>query len=193
MLEGKTWREVCGLKVQRGSLHAGAFIEVRYLYGTPDRRLVTACLPFCSRRCFRGGLLYGLDCAWPQMAIGIVYRKTWKHLKKSNEPERIESSADLRFYAAVLECRCARRRFSNGINGCSRICLNSRPVIFFALEARVPEKPANIIPRPPPPPPGAIPQKQYRSNSQTHQITIFIQFFSQMYPIIPIRQLKTFP
>ena len=40
MLDGDTWREVCGLKVTNGTVGAGDFMEIRYLYGTPSKRLV---------------------------------------------------------------------------------------------------------------------------------------------------------
>lgn len=40
MLDGKTWIEVCGLKVPNGSLQPGQFVEVKYLYGTREKRLV---------------------------------------------------------------------------------------------------------------------------------------------------------
>jgi len=40
MLDGKIWRTVCGLKVPNGSLRRGEFVEVRYLTGTPKKRLV---------------------------------------------------------------------------------------------------------------------------------------------------------
>lgn len=31
---------MCGLKVPNGSLRPGQFVEVKYLYGTPEKRLV---------------------------------------------------------------------------------------------------------------------------------------------------------
>ena len=40
MLDGGTWVEVCGLKVPNGTLRSGQFVEVKYLYGTPEKRLV---------------------------------------------------------------------------------------------------------------------------------------------------------
>jgi ATP-dependent DNA ligase len=40
MLDGDVWREVCGLKVPNGTLHVGQYVEVKYLYSTPDQRLV---------------------------------------------------------------------------------------------------------------------------------------------------------
>src|SRR6266568_5810677 len=40
MLDGDVWREVCGLKVPNGTLHVGQYVEVKYLYSTPDQRPV---------------------------------------------------------------------------------------------------------------------------------------------------------
>ncbi len=40
MMDGNTWHEVCGLKVTHGTVRPGDFVEVKYLYGTPGRRLV---------------------------------------------------------------------------------------------------------------------------------------------------------
>ena len=40
MLDGRAWVEVCGLKVPNGMLGPGQYIEVKYLYGTPQNRLV---------------------------------------------------------------------------------------------------------------------------------------------------------
>lgn len=40
MLDGTVWRRVCGLKVPNGTVQAGQFVEVRYLYGTADKKLV---------------------------------------------------------------------------------------------------------------------------------------------------------
>jgi bifunctional non-homologous end joining protein LigD len=40
MLDGRTWIEVCGLKAANGSLRPGAYIEVKFLYGSAERRLV---------------------------------------------------------------------------------------------------------------------------------------------------------
>jgi bifunctional non-homologous end joining protein LigD len=40
MLDGNSWRTVCGLKVPKGTVRPGEFVEVRYLYGTRDKKLV---------------------------------------------------------------------------------------------------------------------------------------------------------
>ena len=40
MLDGKSWTEVCGLKIPNGKLRPGQYVEVKYLYGTPEKRLV---------------------------------------------------------------------------------------------------------------------------------------------------------
>ena len=40
MRVGTSWRTVCGLKVSRGQVRMGEFVEVRYLTGTPDTKLV---------------------------------------------------------------------------------------------------------------------------------------------------------
>jgi ATP-dependent DNA ligase len=40
MLDGDIWRTVCGLKVPKGTLRCGQFVEVRYLFGTRDKKLV---------------------------------------------------------------------------------------------------------------------------------------------------------
>jgi bifunctional non-homologous end joining protein LigD len=40
MLDGGIWIEVCGLKVLNGRLRPGQFVEVKYLYGTGEKRLV---------------------------------------------------------------------------------------------------------------------------------------------------------
>lgn len=40
MLDGNLWRTVCGLKVPNGAVRQGEFVEVRYLSGTRDKKLV---------------------------------------------------------------------------------------------------------------------------------------------------------
>ncbi len=40
MLDGPLWRTVCGLKVPNGTVRPGEFVEVRYLCGTADKKLV---------------------------------------------------------------------------------------------------------------------------------------------------------
>jgi bifunctional non-homologous end joining protein LigD len=40
MLDGNLWRTVCGLKVPQGTVRRGEFVEVRYLSGTRDKKLV---------------------------------------------------------------------------------------------------------------------------------------------------------
>jgi bifunctional non-homologous end joining protein LigD len=40
MLDNNTWRTVCGLKVPQGTVRRGEFVEVRYLFGTRDKKLV---------------------------------------------------------------------------------------------------------------------------------------------------------
>ncbi len=40
MLDRGTWVEVCGLKAPNGRLRPGQFVEVKFLYGTPEKRLV---------------------------------------------------------------------------------------------------------------------------------------------------------
>lgn len=43
MVQDGVWREVCGLKVPNGTLRRGQFVEVRFLYGTLETRLVQPC------------------------------------------------------------------------------------------------------------------------------------------------------
>ncbi len=40
MLDDNLWRTVCGLKVPNGTVRLGEFVEVRYLFGTRDKKLV---------------------------------------------------------------------------------------------------------------------------------------------------------
>ena len=40
MLDGQEWREVSGIRVQRGKVQPGDYIEVRYFSASPSRRLV---------------------------------------------------------------------------------------------------------------------------------------------------------
>lgn len=40
MRAGMSWQTVCGLKVTHGKVRVGEFVEVRYLTGTPDKKLV---------------------------------------------------------------------------------------------------------------------------------------------------------
>jgi bifunctional non-homologous end joining protein LigD len=40
MRDGTSWRTVCGLKVPKGKVRPGEFVEVRYLTGTPGKKLV---------------------------------------------------------------------------------------------------------------------------------------------------------
>jgi hypothetical protein len=39
MLDGRQWREVCGVKVKRGTVRRGQVVEVRYLSATANQRL----------------------------------------------------------------------------------------------------------------------------------------------------------
>jgi bifunctional non-homologous end joining protein LigD len=64
MLDGDKWCEVCGLKVPNGTLCPGQYLEIKYLYGTPDKRLVQP--RFLAVR----EDVSEADCAFEQVQIG---------------------------------------------------------------------------------------------------------------------------
>ena len=69
MLDGNVWREVCGLKVPNGTLRTGQFVEVRYLYGTPEKRLVQPCFLRIRED------VADSDCALGQVQLGGKWRQ----------------------------------------------------------------------------------------------------------------------
>ena len=71
MLDGNDWREVSGIKVKRGTLNPGDFIEVRYLSASEGRRLVQPV--FVRVRTD----VSETDCSMDQIEFG----GRWAHLK----------------------------------------------------------------------------------------------------------------
>lgn len=69
MLVGGLWQEVCGVKALNGSLRTGQYLEIRYLYGTPEMRLVQPC--FLTLR----DDVSDEDCAWDQVRIGARWQQ----------------------------------------------------------------------------------------------------------------------
>jgi ATP-dependent DNA ligase len=64
MLHGDKWREVCGVKVPNGTLCPGQYLEIKYLYGTPDKRLVQPRFQAVREDVSEA------DCAFEQVQVG---------------------------------------------------------------------------------------------------------------------------